>query len=129
MTEVEFLFPERVGDPLPNGFVTGFMDLLFRKNGKYFLVDWKTNLLPSYGPDSIERSMAEADYHRQYRLYVQAISRWLGRVHEDDRAFRKYFAGVYYLFVRGMNGRDETTGVYFHRPTEQDLDLAAVLKS
>ena len=38
------------------------------------------------------------------------------------------FGGVYYLYVRGMNGRDETTGVYFRHPTKQDLDLDLILK-
>ena len=40
---------------------------------------------------------------------------------------KRDFGGVYYLYVRGLNGRDESTGVYFHRPTEQDLDLRYVL--
>ena len=43
-------------------------------------------------------------------------------------SFLKQFGGVYYLYVRGLNGRDESTGVFFHRPTEQDLDLSFVLK-
>ena len=42
--EVEFLFPERPNEAetaAEEGFVTGYMDLLFRKNDKYYLVDWK----------------------------------------------------------------------------------------
>jgi len=38
------------------------------------------------------------------------------------------FGGVYYLYVRGMNGKDEATGVFFHRPTEEDLCLEQVLE-
>ena len=133
LPEVEFTLPERPGDPLPadmhweEGFVTGFMDLLFRKNKKYYLVDWKTNLLPAYTREHIERSMAESDYHRQYQLYLQAISRWLRGVHGRSFQFLKQFGGVYYLYVRGLNGRDDSTGVFFHRPTEEDLDLHYVL--
>jgi exodeoxyribonuclease V beta subunit len=128
LPEVEFLFPENNDARLEERFITGFMDLLFRIGGKYYLLDWKTNLLPGYARDQIERSMTESDYHRQYRLYLQAVSRWLRRAHGSDDAFHTRFGGVYYLYVRGLNGRDEVTGVYFHRPTRQDLDLNFVLK-
>src|SRR5262249_40297978 len=110
-------------------FITGFMDLLFRKNDRYYLVDWKTNLLTGYSRKQLERSMADSDYHRQYRLYLQAIARWLRRAAgSGDGKFLQQFGGVYYLYVRGLNGRDESTGVYFHRPTPQELDLAFVLR-
>jgi exodeoxyribonuclease V beta subunit len=127
LAEVEFLYPEKIESRFEERFITGYMDLLFRKNHKYYLVDWKTNLLPGYSREQIERSMTDSDYHRQYRLYVQGIARWLHRVHGRDYSFPKLFGGVYYLYVRGLNGRDETTGAYFHRPTAQDLDLNFVL--
>ena len=113
---------------LEESFVTGFMDLLFRKDKRYYLLDWKTNLLPGYSRAQIERSMADSDYARQYRLYLQAVARWLGRMHGPKFRFLDHFGGVYYLYVRGMNGRDETLGVFFHRPTAQELDLEYVLK-
>src|SRR5262249_2153956 len=61
-------------------FLTGIIDLVVRRNGRYFLVDWKTNYLSAYGPDDVAEAVAECDYTRQYRLYVQALARWLGRV-------------------------------------------------
>ena len=131
--EVEFLFPERTGSSDPRktrpeeGFVTGYMDLLFRRGDRYFLLDWKTNLLPGYGREQLERSMMESDYHRQYRLYLHAAQRWLRRVHGPKFDFLEHFGGVYYLYVRGMNGRDESTGVFFHSATPRDLDLPSVL--
>ena len=127
--EIEFLYPEHNDARLEERFITGFMDLLFRRDGRYYLLDWKTNLLPGYAREHLERSMIDADYRRQYRLYVQALKRWLERALGPDRPFLDRFGGVYYLFVRGMNGRDETTGVYFHRPTQQELDLEYVLKN
>jgi exodeoxyribonuclease V beta subunit len=134
IAEVEFIFPERAGPTQPadlrweDGFVTGFMDLLFRKDAKYYLLDWKTNLLASYQREAIERSMADSDYHRQYRLYLQAIARWLRRMHGPKWDFLEHFGGVFYLYVRGLNGRDDSTGVFFHRPTARELDLDSVLK-
>jgi exodeoxyribonuclease V beta subunit len=126
--EIEFLYPERDEARMEERFITGFMDLLLRAHNKYYLVDWKTNLLPGYSQSQLERSMTESDYHRQYRLYLQAVKRWLVRAHGPKFSFAEQFGGVYYLYVRGLNARDESAGVYFHRPTEQDLDLDFVLK-
>jgi exodeoxyribonuclease V beta subunit len=135
LAEIEFTFPEHPGAAVPadqcaeDGFVTGFMDLLIRKGDKYFLVDWKTNLLPGYDYDQLERSMTDADYHRQYRLYVHAIRRWLHRITGSEFSYGTHFGGVYYLYVRGLNGRDESAGVYFHRPSEAELNLAPLMQS
>ncbi len=129
LAEIEFLYPESSDARGNERFITGFMDLLFRKDNRYFLLDWKTNLLPGYTREHLERSMADADYRRQYQLYLQAAARWLKRVHGPKFPFLERFAGVFYLFVRGLNGRDDSAGVFFHRPTAHDLDLEAVLRS
>ena len=131
--EIEFYYPEFPDGPVPTdvrreeGFLVGVMDLVFRRKGRFFLVDWKTNLLPAYSPEHVERAMAESDYHRQYQLYLQALSRWLRRTQGERFNFARQFGGVYYLFVRGLNGRDEKTGVFFHQANKQDLDLTHVL--
>jgi len=132
LQELEFHFPEDEAPPpevrREEGFLTGFMDLVFRREGKYFLADWKTNLLPDgYAPEQLAQSMRDCDYTRQYRLYLQALARWLRRALGGDFDPERDFGGVYYLFVRGMNGRDETTGVFFCRPTPEDLRLEQVL--
>ena len=115
--EFEFAEPPSDRDWREDGFVMGYMDLVFRRGGKYFLVDFKTNLLAGYTPEHLARCMDEADYHRQYRLYLQALKRWFARLHGEGWPFLRHFGGVYYLFVRGLNGRDEASGVFFHRPT------------
>jgi len=131
--EVEFQYPEQTGESVSakmrweDGYISGFIDLVLRRERKYYLVDFKTNLLAGYSSEHIARSMDDADYHRQYQLYLQALKRWLQRVHGPDFAFQDSFAGVYYLYVRGMNGKDDSAGVFFHRPTTQDLDLRHVL--
>jgi exodeoxyribonuclease V beta subunit len=131
--ELEFHFPEADDAPPPDvrreeGFLTGFMDLVFRRGDQYFLADWKSNLLPgSYLPDELAESMRACDYIRQYRLYLQALARWLRRVHGDTLDPTCALGGVYYLYVRGMNGKDESAGVFFHRPTADDLRLEQIL--
>jgi exodeoxyribonuclease V beta subunit len=129
--ELEFHFPEYNGRARPRGeegFLTGFMDLVFCREGRFFLVDWKTNYLhDGYAKDQVAQSMRDCDYVRQFRLYVQALKRWLERWLGAGFDFKRHFGGVYYLYLRGMNGRDESTGVFFYRPGDSDLDLGGVL--
>jgi exodeoxyribonuclease V beta subunit len=120
LEELEFLLPaddlkSRYGAGDESWFVTGYMDLVVRWRDKLWLLDWKTNQLPAYSPEEIGRAMAESDYHLQYRLYVRALDRWLRRVHGESAGggVSERIGGVFYLFVRGMNGRDDKTGVFF----------------
>ena len=107
----------------------GFMDLVLRRAGRYYLLDWKTNdLHGDYSSNALKRQMQESDYERQYRLYAVGLRRWLAkRLPAFD--FDRHFGGVYYLFVRGMNGRDESAGVFFYKPTLAELDLPSILRS
>jgi len=71
--------------------------------------------------------MQECDYHLQYRLYLQALVRWLQRVQNKSFSYPRDFGGVCYLYLRGLNGLDDRTGVYFAQPTRDDLNLARLL--
>ena len=82
-------------------------------------------MLESYAAEDIRQAMDECDYVRQYRLYLQALSRWLGG--QGVFNFERDFGGVLYLFLRGMNGQDASSGVFFHKPTAEDLRLELVL--
>jgi exodeoxyribonuclease V beta subunit len=128
LEELEFLVPadelkSKYGAGRESWFVTGYMDLVVRWRGKLWLFDWKTNLLPGYTADEIGRAMDEADYHLQYRLYVMALDRWLRRVHGDGESggVSERIGGVFYLFVRGMNGRDDSSGVFYVPGSAIDL--------
>jgi exodeoxyribonuclease V beta subunit len=131
--ELEFTFPDSDGPPPPEvrrqeGFLTGVIDLVVRRGNRYFLVDWKTNDLAGvYGPSQLTQNMRDCDYYRQYRLYLQALARWLSRTRGKAFDVLRDFGGVYYLYLRGMNGVDESAGVFFARPTAEDLLLERVL--
>jgi exodeoxyribonuclease V beta subunit len=121
LTELPFHYPEALERPrgravVEDAFVTGFIDLVFRARGRWFLVDWKTNLLPDYTPTDLARCMDESGYQQQRELYVEAVSRWLERRGRRGPALET-IGGVYYLFVRGLNGKDESRGVFLHRPS------------
>jgi exodeoxyribonuclease V beta subunit len=85
--ELEFLYPQ--GDM----FVKGFIDLLFRYKGQYYVLDWKTNWTPSL--EDVEVCMKEHDYFLQASLYLEAARRY---VKQFDTA---PVAGAVYLFLRG----------------------------
>jgi ATP-dependent exoDNAse (exonuclease V) beta subunit len=131
--EVEFHFPmlapaacvEEV--QASEGFLTGFIDLVFRCQGRYYFLDWKTNLLEGYDGEHIRVAMAASGYERQYRLYLQALARWLKSVHGREFPFLERFGGVFYLFLRGLGPQAGDSGVFFHRPTPADLELKNVL--
>jgi len=56
----------RLGASAIKGFMRGFVDLVFQKGGRYYLLDWKSNRLgndpAAYGPEPIARVMAEENY-------------------------------------------------------------------
>ncbi len=87
-------------------FLWGFIDLVFRRAGRYYLLDWKSNLLPAYDAETVNQSMHAHRYHLQGKLYAVALDRWLSaRVPGYDPAL--HFGGVHYLYLRG------TTPAYF----------------
>jgi len=103
------------------GFMRGFLDLVFRWNGKYYLVDWKSNYLGErifdYDQKAIAKAMARSFYHLQYHIYIVALDRYLTcRCPGYD--YEHHFGGVYYLFLRGIDSRKGLTyGIYWDRPS------------
>ncbi|HHF4526151.1 TPA: exodeoxyribonuclease V subunit beta [Haemophilus influenzae] len=101
------------------GMVRGSIDLVFRHNGKYYLVDYKSNFLgstlASYNQEALKKEMLHSHYDWQYLIYTLALHRYLKNVlprYDYDRNF----GGVFYLFLRGMNGEPQF-GVFYDRPS------------
>jgi exodeoxyribonuclease V beta subunit len=102
------------------GFMRGFIDLVFLFEGKYYLVDWKSNFLgegdESYGPAGIARAMAEHRYALQYTLYTVALDRYLA-LRLPGYEYDTHFGGVFYLFLRGIDPeRGSGYGIFRDRP-------------
>ena len=101
------------------GMVRGSIDLVFRHNGKYYLVDYKSNFLGStladYNQEALKKEMLHSHYDWQYLIYTLALHRYLQSVvpHYD---YARDFGGVFYLFLRGMNGEPQS-GVFYDRPS------------
>lgn len=98
--EMEFLFPYPAGRE-GSGYLWGYIDLVFRMEGRYYLLDWKSNWLEEYGTASLEGSIRESRYDLQYMLYSMALDRWLASV-LPGYDFDRHFGGIYYVYLRGM---------------------------
>lgn len=104
------------------GLMRGFIDLVFRFQGRYFIADYKSNHLGNrvedYGPNRLEQAMHQHRYPLQMLLYSVALHRYLA-FRLPDYDYHTHFGGVFYLFVRGMRPENpEHAGVFFHRPPE-----------
>ena len=105
------------------GFLKGFIDLVFRKGSRFYLLDWKSNRLGT-GPDAydtatLHHTMISENYYLQYHLYVLALHLYL-RERIPDYAYETHFGAVYYVFLRGLDCRRAPGwGVYRSRPPEK----------
>jgi exodeoxyribonuclease V beta subunit len=104
---VEFpLHMERLSFSPSRGFMKGYIDMIFRYNEKFYLIDWKSNHLGNtiedYKKGSIDRIMSEDLYILQYHIYLLALHQYL-RLHLPEYSYESDFGGVLYLFLRGID--------------------------
>ena len=101
-----------------NGFIRGFVDLVFRYKGKYFIADWKSNRIDAgYDLENLESNMNTAGYHLQYKLYTIAVLRWLKQSLGNRFDPDKQFGGIFYFYLRGM-GSGNGNGIYYVTPDD-----------
>jgi exodeoxyribonuclease V beta subunit len=94
------------------GFFQGYIDLIFEHENRWYVVDYKSNLLDAYDAEHLESAMLEKNYLLQARLYALALERHL-KFHLPEYNYETHFGGVIYLFVRGFPSQ----GVWFERPS------------
>jgi exodeoxyribonuclease V beta subunit len=106
------------------GLMKGYMDAVIRFNGRYYLLDWKSNYLGPAGVDysahALERTMVEETYFLQYLFYTVALDQLL-RQKIQDYDYDRHFGGVLYLFLRGIRADAERHGGVYYVFPEQDL--------
>jgi exodeoxyribonuclease V beta subunit len=96
-----------------HGLLTGFMDIVLEHQGRYYVLDYKSNKLPVYTPESIEASMLSHRYDVQYTLYILAVHRLL-KSRLKNYSYEQHIGGALYLYLRGIDQAGQ--GVYFHKP-------------
>ncbi len=98
----------------------GFIDLIFRYKGKFYIVDWKSNLIGrdinQYRTENLIPIMQNDYYILQYHLYTLALHKYLkNRLPNYD--YEKDFGGVFYIFLRGINKtKGPDYGIFRDRP-------------
>lgn len=100
-----------------NGMLKGFIDLVFCFDGRYFVLDYKSNYLgedqDAYGQDAMVQAMVGHRYDLQYLLYILALHRLL-KARLKDYDYERDVGGAVYLFLRGVNKSGQ--GVYMDKP-------------
>ena len=99
------------------GLMTGRIDLVYLHDERAYLLDYKSNRLPDYSPESLVRAVRESEYDLQYVIYTLALHRWL-RFRRADYDYDRHFGGVRYLFCRGLDpSHPGSPGVFAVRPS------------
>ncbi|ALG68638.1 exodeoxyribonuclease V subunit beta [Beggiatoa leptomitoformis] len=103
------------------GFMKGSIDMIFQTAGRFYLVDYKSNLLgvktDAYHHSKLPAAMEGEAYYLQYILYLVALHRYLQN-RLPDYHYETHIGGVYYLFLRGMNPNTGANyGVFRDKPS------------
>jgi exodeoxyribonuclease V beta subunit len=96
--------------PQLSGLMTGKLDLTYRVGERVYVLDYKSNQLPSYDQAALAERMRASEYDLQALLYAVALQRWLrlrlGTAYDFDR----HFGGARYVFCRGLDARHDFDG-------------------
>lgn len=107
------------------GYLTGFVDLVCRYQGKYYVIDYKSNylgdFLHDYKRENLTHAMCDHNYGLQYWIYTLVLHRFLTNTLRGY-SYQESFGGVFYLFARGMHPDCPGNGVFFDRPQLDVLD-------
>lgn len=107
------------------GYLTGFVDLVCRYQGKYYVIDYKSNylgdFLDDYKRENLSVAMCDHNYGLQYWIYTLVLHRFLANT-LTGYDYEESFGGVFYLFARGMRPDSPGNGVFFDRPQLDVLD-------
>ena len=146
LCEMEFLFPIknlsphklentcRRFDPISknmtlnfnsvSGMLKGFIDLTFEFNGKFYVLDWKSNYLADdesfYTEDALIKAMQDHRYDLQYQIYSLALHKYLLQ-RLPNYSYEQHFGGAIYLFLRGIN-KNNNNGIFFSKTSLEFLN-------
>lgn len=96
-----------------HGYLDGIIDLVFRHENKFYVLDWKTNLLNGYATDNLTQVMADHHYFLQAQLYAHALDRFLSQRLATSYQPENHFGGIIYVFLRAINPPQPGSGIYF----------------
>jgi exodeoxyribonuclease V beta subunit len=107
----------RVEETRFNGMLKGFIDLVFEHNGRYYVLDYKSNTLgeddSAYTDQAMGNAILDKRYDLQYVLYLLALHRLL-KARLPDYDYDRHIGGAVYLFLRGIDS--STGGAFTDKP-------------
>ncbi|MFY8273357.1 exodeoxyribonuclease V subunit beta [Pseudoalteromonas sp. SSDWG2] len=105
------------------GVLKGFIDLIFCYQGRYYVLDYKSNYLgdsaTDYNFDALTHAMNSHSYHVQGAIYMVALHRLL-KARMPNYNPQQHLGSMVYTFLRAMG---EGQGVY-HRTFSADEIIA-----
>jgi exodeoxyribonuclease V beta subunit len=108
-----------------HGMLKGFTDLVFECQGRYWVLDYKSNALgngdAAYTQAAMAGAMAEHRYDIQGAIYLLALHRLLRARLGDRYDPQAQLGGAVFLFLRGI-GNEATRGCYLIEPDMALLD-------
>ncbi|MGO1618332.1 MAG: exodeoxyribonuclease V subunit beta [Oceanisphaera sp.] len=108
--------PQAKGNQL-NGMLKGFIDLVAEQDGRYYVIDWKSNYLgpndQDYSQDALQKAILEHRYDLQYLLYILALHRQL-TARLPDYDYDQHVGGALYVFLRGWQAPNQ--GIFHDKP-------------
>lgn len=112
-----------------HGMLKGFCDLVFEHQGRYWILDYKSNALgggdAAYHEAALVAAMAEHRYDIQGAIYMLALHRLLHSRLGEAYDPATQLGGAIFMFLRGI-GNAQTRGCYWIAP---DPDLLNGLDS
>jgi exodeoxyribonuclease V beta subunit len=113
-----------------NGLLKGFMDLVFEHEGRYYVLDYKSNVLGSndaaYTPQAMRTKILEERYELQYVIYLLALHRHL-RSRLPDYRYEDHIGGAVYVFLRGLKAPSQ--GLHVECPPAELIEALDQLLS
>ena len=104
-----------------NGMLKGFIDLAFEHQGRFYVLDWKSNYLgpndSDYEPEALRHALLAKRYDLQAALYLLAMHRLL-KARLPDYDPHQHLGGSMTVFLRG--NRSPGRGV-FSEPAPVEL--------
>ncbi|MBK5941230.1 exodeoxyribonuclease V subunit beta [Halochromatium roseum] len=101
-----------------DGLLKGFIDLVFEHQGRYYLLDWKSNWLgpddSAYTDEAMRTAILAHRYDLQYALYLLALHRLL-RARLPNYQIEQHLGGALYVFLRGYQA--PTQGLFMAKPS------------
>ena len=99
MPEMKMQF--KINQPLE---MKGFLDLLVFFDGKFTIIDFKTNFLgdqkENYTHQRLQQVLIDKEYDLQAACYLEALKKYLDQSFIGD--YRKAIASVTFVFIRGL---------------------------